>query len=156
MKNIICRTIIVTVLTFFSVTTVASADPLAIPPDGFAETYGFLADFYKCWDKKLGTKVSLQVKENGTWKTVASSQLRRNRVLCPANSTARYKWTIDVLGVPYKTKCGVTTYLLEFREFFPADKSIGSVWTQQEYASKADGVKLIGAVLDERILGIKC
>jgi hypothetical protein len=151
MKKALRRISMITALIFLSFTSFASADPLAIPPTGVAQIYGSQSDFFKCWEKKLGTKVSLQVKESGTWKTVATTQLRVNRGLCPATSTARYKWTVDILGIPYKTTCGIKIYLLEFRELFLSDKSIGSIWSQQEYASKSDYVSLIGEVLDKRV-----
>ena len=144
------------VLIFGSSASIAASQSTPIPPSGAGVIYGKGTDFYKCWDKKVGTKAYLQVKEGGAWKTVAQTSLRRNRGLCPNQQIARYIWTVDRFGFAKGIKCGVTEYIIEFREYFPADKSIGTVWSQTQWASEADHARLITAVLDKYIKGIDC
>ena len=149
-------TSIVSMVIFGSSASMVGGQSTPIPPSGTGVIYGKEKDFYKCWDKKVGTKAYLQVKDGGTWKTVAQTSLRRNRGLCPNQQIARYIWTVDRFGFVKGTKCGVTEYIIEFREYFPADKSIGTVWSQTQWASEADHVRLITAVLDKLIKGIDC
>jgi len=130
----------------------ALADSQQIPPEGTVLLYGELKTMHECRTGKLGTKIQLQANVNGNWKTVASSQLRKNLALCPTQ-VVKFDWIVDVLGQPAGVECGVTKFLVQLRTFSPTTKSVGTLWIMQQYSSRSDHFRMMNGVLDKLMKG---
>jgi hypothetical protein len=130
----------------------ALAESERIPVDKTVLIYGQLKSMHECRSGKLGTKVQLQANVNGNWKTVASSQLRKNPALCPTH-VAKFDWIVDVLGQSAGVECGVNKFLVQLRTFSPTTKSVGTLWIMQQYSSKSDHYRMLNGVLDKIMKG---
>lgn len=155
MRKYLSVAVVLLVSTFSISPSVALAEPIAIPPDGYAAIYGSQSDWFECWSGKIGTRIDLQTKVNGQWKTVLSTKFRKNRALCP-DSIARFSWTVDTLGPYNGTSCGINTYRLELRTYVPSARRIGSVWAMEQYASRYDHTLRLLKSMDSMIKGIPC
>jgi hypothetical protein len=130
----------------------ATAESEQIPVDKTVLIYGQMKSMHECRTGKLRSKIQLQANVNGIWKTVASSQLRKNTALCPVQ-VAKFDWTVDVLGQSAGVECGVTKFLVQLRTFSPTTKSVGTLWIMQQYSSKADHYRMLNGVLDKLMKG---
>lgn len=150
---LICLLLLATTICFGNApASKALAGSQQIPPDGTVLLYGKLKSMHECRTGKLGTKIQLQANVNGNWKTVASSQLRKNLALCPTQ-VAKFDWIVDVLGQSAGVECGVTKFLVQLRTFRPATKSVGTLWIMQQYSSESDYFRMMKGVLDKLMKG---